>query len=561
VSAARRVKGSTWRAALRVAGLLPLLLGSADALHSQIPDELASPPRLTVVIVVDQLRPDYLTRFRPYFGEGGFRRFLEGGSYFPSARYQHAVTATCPGHATVMTGAYARTNGIIANTWWNLAEGREEYCSRDDSTPLLGISGEGRSPRNLIGSTVGDELKMATNGAARVLSISGKDRAAIMLGGHMADAAYFMEDTLVVSSSYYQPQLPEWVNRFNASSPVTAYFGREWDRILPAEAYAGLGPDDAPGERIKPGMDRAFPHLIDGGADQPDADFVEAFEYSPFQNELVLAFAKELIRSERLGQDGVPDVLGIGFSANDRIGHAFGPHSHEVMDVTVRTDRLLADLFDFLEAEVGLDRVVVVLTSDHGVAPLPEALPEKTHSLGARLAPETVLAAAEAALIENFGSAPHGTWVAWQDGPYVYLDERSFEAAGIPIVAAETVVADALLSVPGISMTWTRTTLEDGAIGGSDSAVQLSFHHDRSGHVMYVTDPGVVEQGESDGTTHGSPWGYDQQVPVLWFGSGIAAGVHHGAAYVSDIAPTLSALLQVPIPSGSQGRVLAEIFH
>lgn len=516
-------------------------------------------PALVVFVAVDQLRPDYLTRFRDHFVEGGFSRFLQDGAWFTQARYLHAMTSTCPGHAVMMSGTHAASNGIIANEWWNLDAGRTEYCARDDDAPVLGLDLEGRSPKNLIGSTVGDELHLATGGESRIYTVSGKDRAAIMLGGHLADAAYFLEDTLVVSSAYYMDALPDWVQGFNASGHFTAYFGETWNRILPESVYAVVGPDDEPGERLKPGFDRSFPHLVDGAEATPGDDFVEALEYSPFHNDLVLAFAKEIVRNEGLGDDRIPDILGIGLSANDRIGHAFGPDSHEVMDVTLRTDRLLADLFEFLDEEVGLDRILIVLTSDHGVAPLPEVLQRTNPRVGAgRLSIETVHSVAASAMETAFGPAPVGGWFAFVDRPYVYLNPAALDAREIPVQSAEAVVAAALEEVPGVAQVWTRSHLRELQRAGGESAVLHSFHPDRSGHVMYNTDPWVVHQDEAEGTTHGSPWAYDQQVPILWYGVGIQRGTYSGAAYVSDIAPTLSKLLGIARPSGAQGRVLTE---
>jgi len=537
-----------------------LVVGTVAAAQAQPLDaQDFAPPRLAVVVAVDQLRPDYLVTFREHFGENGFARFLDGGAWFTDARHQHGVTITCPGHAVMLTGSLAETNGIVANDWWNLAEGRTEYCARDDDSPLVGITGEGRSPKNLIGSTVGDELVLATAGRARVITVSGKDRAAIMLGGHLADAAYFFEDTLAVSSRYYMEELPDWVRRFNESGAITQYFGATWDRILPESAYAHLGSDDQPGERLKPGYDRSFPHVVNGGEATPGEDFVEALEYSPFQNEVVLAFAKEIVRNEGLGDDEIPDILGIGLSANDRVGHAFGPESHEVLDVTVRTDRLLADLFAFLDEEVGLENVVVVLTADHGVQPMPETMARINPASGAmRLPSSTLRAAAEAAMEGAFGAPPLGRWVAFKGSSNIYLNPDALAAAEVPVEVAAALVEEALERVPGIREAWTGARLEELREAGSETPMVLSYHPGRSGQVAYQTDPWVVEQAEEDGTTHGTPWAYDQSVPILWYGSGIAAGVYPGEAFVTDIAPTLSHLLGVPRPSGARGRVLTE---
>src|SRR4051812_16206986 len=237
-----------------------LLLGCASSVALAQPP--APRPRLVVVIVIDQFRPDYLRRFRPYFGNSGFNLFLRRGANFTQAAYQHAVTLTCPGHAVILTGTHANRNGIVANQWYDEASGRPEYCAADSSATLIGFSAAGRSPRNLIDSTVGDELKRSSGGRSRVITMAGKDRSAIMLGGHLADGAYWMEDSLFVTSTYYMKELPVWVRRFNASGRISAYAGKRWDHLLPRAAYSIAGPDDVAAEQNVAGMGRTFPHPL-----------------------------------------------------------------------------------------------------------------------------------------------------------------------------------------------------------------------------------------------------------------------------------------------------------
>ena len=355
--------------------------------------EPAPRPKIVVVIVIDQFRPDYLQRFRPYFGTGGFNLFLRRGASFTEAEYKHAVTLTCPGHAVVLTGTHANVNGMVNNQWYDAKSGQQEYCAADSLATLIGSSGPGRSPRNLIGSTVGDELKRSNGGRSRVITMAGKDRSAIMLGGHLADAAYWMEDSLFVTSTHYMKELPAWVQQFNASGRVRSYAGKSWDRLLPRAAYAGMGRDYVAAEENVAGMGRTFPHRL-----APDSSprFLDAFKATPFQNEVLLELAQAAVTNEKLGEDDDPDLLAVGLSANDLIGHAFGPNSHEVMDLTVRTDRLLERFFAFLEQQIGLRHVLIVLTADHGVAPLPELARDLDPGAG-RLDPARIPAAAEAA--------------------------------------------------------------------------------------------------------------------------------------------------------------------
>jgi hypothetical protein len=532
-----------------------LMLGGTAAAQSP-----AVRPRLVVVIVIDQLRPDYLQRFRTHFRNTGFNLLLRNGASFSEARHLNAATLTCPGHATILTGSHADVNGIISNVWYDAASDLAVNCAADTSVTLIGAETEGRSPRNLIGSTVGDELKLATNGRGKVVTVAGKDRSAIMLGGHRADGAYWMEDTLFVSSTYYMKELPRWARRFNASGAVTAYGGKSWDRLLPRAAYAALGPDDAEGEEGDISSSRTFPHRL---GESHSHMLVSAFEASPYQNEVVADFAMRAVAEEQLGQDEIPDLLALGFSANDLIGHKYGPDSHEVMDVTVRTDRLLQRFFGFLDRKVRLQNVIIVLTADHGVAPLPERVNRLNPGAGtARLTPGVLVTAAERALRARFGDLAGASWIARLAQPWLYLNVRRLQQRGHSVEEAERVAQAAIRRIPEVSLALTATQFRQPRKNNDvPSAAALSFYPSRSGNIYYELNPYVVPGSARAGTTHGSPWSYDARIPLLWYGAGIAKGNRYGAASSADIAPTLSALIGIPEPSGSSGRVLREILR
>jgi predicted AlkP superfamily pyrophosphatase or phosphodiesterase len=521
----------------------------------------AARPRLVVMIAVDQLRADYMDRFRPFFGRSGFNLFLQRGASFAEARYEHATTATCPGHAVMLTGSYGAVNGIIANDWFDTRSGHEVYCAADTTVKLIGSEEEGRSPRNLNGVTVGDLLKIATGGKSRVVTMSAKDRSAIMLGGHLADGAYWMQDTLFVSSTYYHDQLPAWAQKFNASGQITSYLGKKWERLLPASAYEMVGPDDVPAETDESGMGRTFPRTV-GAHGKVDEEFVEAFDQSPFSNEVLAEFAMQAVTSEGLGRDTVPDLLGISFSANDRVGHAYGPDSHEVMDVTIRLDRTLAKLFGFLDRTVGLANVVIALTADHGVAPLPEVFARlQPHASARRFHPAIMDTVVDRALTARYGAAPAAGWLSFHDQPLLYLNMPALRARKISVEEAERVVQAAILSVPGVHEALTSAELAKARAGGARSPEVLSYHPTRSGNVYYQMAPYIVVDDEATGTGHGTPWAYDQQVPVLFYGARIIPGIRQTPAAVADIAPTLAALLGLTAPGGMQGRALSEVIR
>jgi predicted AlkP superfamily pyrophosphatase or phosphodiesterase len=539
---------------MATAGLAVLPFRRADA---QVPP---SRPKLVVVIVIDQLRHEYLERFRSHFTKGGFNRFRQQGAYFTGAKYQHAITSTCPGHAVILTGSYGRVNGIVGNDWYDAAAGHEVYCAADTTVNLIGVSGEGRSPRNLIGFTVGDELSLANNGRSHIVTVAGKDRSAIMLGGHLADAAYWTDDTLFVSSTYYMKELPAWVRRFNSSGVMTAYSGKSWERLLAPAAYASVGPDDMAGEENVEGRGRTFPHTLP--ASSPASRFATSLEYSPFHNEVIAEFAMRAIQAESLGTDAQPDLLAIGFSALDRVGHAYGPHSHEVMDLLVRTDRLLERLFLFLDRRVGLGSTLIVLTADHGVAPLPEVVRRIRPGVATgRVKPAIILSAVRAGLEAKYGAVQDPGWVLHHAPPMLYLNVRALQAKGISLSEAERVAKLAVQGVPGVREALTATEMWQQRIQNVMSASALSFYPGRSGNLYYELQPYHVLGEEPTGADHGSPWTYDAHVPLLWFGTGVAPGRHTEEVSIADIAPTLALILGIAQPGGTGGRVLGQVLR
>ncbi len=560
---ASRVPSRRARLPRGTALLLAAALAGAGAAGAQEPAPVGTGdrPRLVVAIAVDQLRADYMERFRPFFGRGGFNLFLERGASFTAARHEHATTSTCPGHAVMLTGSYGSVSGIVANEWYDMVAGRKVDCAADTTVRGVGADHPGRSPRNLKGATVGDLLKLSTGGRSRVVTLSAKYRAAIMMGGHLADAAYWMEDTLFVTSTYYRPDLPRWARDFNASGRVTSYFGRKWDRLLPAAAYEMVGPDDVPAEADPAGMGRTFPHTISGGP-TPGPAFAQAFDVTPFGNDVLVDVAMRAVAEEGLGRDEVPDLLGISFSANDYVGHAYGPDSHEVMDATIRLDRSLARLFAHLDRTVGLANVIIVLTADHGVAPLPELFTRLHPGARARRFRQAIVGeAVNAALRTRYGPAPSPGWVVYHQRPQLYLNVAALRARQVAVEDAERVAQAAVMSIPGVHEALTATQLARARAKGAHTGAALSFHPERSGHLYYYMEPYIVVGDGPTGTDHGSPWAYDQQVPLLWYGSRIRPGVRRTPAAVADLAPTLSALLGLTAPGGSQGRVLSEVLR
>ncbi|MGE5644690.1 MAG: alkaline phosphatase family protein [Acidobacteriota bacterium] len=490
-------------------------------------------PKLVVGIVIDQFRYDYLTRFRADYNSG-FARLLTRGAVFTNARYRHFPTITAIGHSTFMTGATPSRSGIAGNEWYDREAGKEVTSVGDDATKLLGAGDRtGASPRKLVVSTVGDELKMATRGKSRVIGISLKDRAAILPSGHICDGAYWFDGASgnFVSSDFYFPDLPAWVKDFNGSRPADRYLNAVWKPLVPS-------PD--------------FPAFEKRMAASPGKAFYGSLAPSPYGNELVEEFAERAIVAERLGTSGATDLLTVSFSSNDYVGHQLGPDSPEVRDMSIRMDRLLGRLLDFIDKRVGLANTLVVLTGDHGVSPMPEVLMERKMP-GGRLPAKAVDSAIEQALVERYGEGK------WTVGDGSYLNRDLIRSKKLNEAEVEQTAADAVARLPHIFRVYTREQLLKGRTIGDEitRAVENGFYPSRSGDLFIVAEPYWIESGS--GATHGSPFGYDSHVPVIFMGPNVKAGRYDAAAAPNDIAPTLATMLDVETPSGSVGRVLTEM--
>jgi predicted AlkP superfamily pyrophosphatase or phosphodiesterase len=586
------------RRRLTVAVLAPLLICAAcialvaqrsDAQRRNRPGVSASSgrpaarPKLVLLIVVDQFRYDFLERFGDLFVNNGIKRLIRDGASWSEANYDHAPTYTAPGHATMMTGTWGSENGIVANNWFERETGKRVSSVTDVDTLLLGgREGErGASPRRLLASTVGDELRLASSDRSKVIGISHKSRSAILPAGRRANAAYWFSNNTgnFVSSTYYFERLPGWVERFNASRMADKFFGARWDRLLPeAEYQKRAGADAPPWEDIDTAKDtNKFPHVITGGSTAPGKVFYDALDYSPFTNELVLAFAKQAIVNEGLGADEDTDVLTVSFSANDYVGHRFGPYSHEAMDLSLRVDRQIADLLDEVDSRVGIANTIVVFTADHGVAPIPEhaaaiKLP------GMRIKRDDVMKAVTDAInarygrnkaegyIQNF-KVNNQDRVGFINGNF-YFNRDALKRDRIDSEEFARMVGDAALSVAGTSRYYTRAQLENGAISPTDIVGRRmlhGFHPARSGDLLLVYQPYCILFSEPDdpadprdAATHGSPYSYDTHVPLIIMGSSFRPGRYVESASPADIAPTLADVLRVQAPSNATGRVLSE---
>jgi predicted AlkP superfamily pyrophosphatase or phosphodiesterase len=494
--------------------------------------------RLVLILAVDMLSTRDLLRFQPAF-HGGLARLLKEGAFFEEAYHQHALTLTSPGHATLMTGLHPSHHGVIANQWLDGDTGEAVYSVADPK--------HGRSPRNLLGTTLGDWLKKLEP-RSRVYSASGKDRAAILMGGHEADGSYWYdrETGRFVSSSYYPRPAPGWLEAFNDERIPDEFFGRAWeplpvdDGLLPA-----LGLVELDGGAFE--TDR-FPHALGRSALQPDPDFHADFYGSPFVDEYLARLARRLVTEEDLGAAGRLDVLALSFSAADAVGHVHGPDSREYLDVLLRLDRSLGELFDFLQERVGWKNVLVALSSDHGVQPLPE-VSRMRGAEGWRQRYEDVLCVQQAGrrLDELFGDED------WLVGGF-YLDRDTLERRDVSRARVEAELKRALEECEAVAAVWTRAELEARA-DTSDPHARLyinSFRAGRSADLLMQPKPFFLAR-YGGGTTHGSPYAYDAHVPMVIAGAGVRAGGIEERVHTVDLAPTLAGWLGLPVPPHLDG--------
>ncbi len=529
-------------------------------------DNEAGRPRLIVVISVDQLCQEYFQRFAANLDPdvGFYAQAKAAGTIYTNCHHAHAFTLTGPGHAVQLTGTYPSAHGIIGNDWYDRKTKSNMYCVTDKSCTTIGAQvGDGPcSPKNLQVPTVGDMLKLATNKQAKVIGVALKDRAAILMTGHLADAAYWFEESegTWATSSYYRNDLPPYVRAFNESKYPDRFAEQEWTLALDSQRYHHDEPDDYKYENPPEGLGRTFPHKLFPAGKK----LYSQLRTTPFGNDMTLDVAKAVIEYEDLGGDDVPDLLCINFSSNDYVGHAFGPQSLEVEDITIRTDRLLGEFYQYLTQRLGSDNVVFALTADHGVCPLPELMKEKGMQHAGRDplgGEDKVKAQLEILLRERLKLAEVKEKLVLKVEPQqLFLDRDHPALAGDKYNAAQRVCRDWLLAQKGVHVAITREDLLIGQGGGAlNGAFTKTFHPDRSGDVLWAYQPYYLCGGS--GTTHGSPWRYDTHVPLVLLGAGIANGTHSRRTSPAMLAATMAELLGVDAPPACIEEPLVEALN
>lgn len=513
-------------------------------------------PKLIVGIVVDQMRWDYLYRFyERYDKNGGFKRMLNQGFTCENTLIPYAPTVTACGHSSIYTGSVPAINGITGNFWWDNEQMRSVYCTEDNTVNTVGSNSSlGKmSPYNLQTTTIGDELRLATNFRSKVIGIAIKDRGAILPAGHSANSAYWYDNTVGgwITSTYYMKELPKWVTDFNAQKLVDKYYKEGWSLLYPANTYVQSTTDDKPYES-KP-FGTSFPYNLDKFIGK---DFSKIASL-PMGNTLTAEFAKAAISSEQLGADDITDFLTVSFSSPDYIGHTFGPNSIESEDGFLRLDKDLGNLFDYLDKTVGKGQYTAFLSADHGVAQAPEFMIENKLP-GGRVFMGDVVKQVNKTLQEKYGI---NTIIVSDDNYQLHLNHPALDSAKVDVKVLTQWIVDYMKSEPGIDRVFALSDLNTVPLNNTiRKMLNNGYYPKRNGDIQIILKPNYIDAYSKTGTTHGLWNPYDAHIPLLWYGWGIKEGKTNRETYMTDIASTIAALLKIQMPSGNVGTVISEIF-
>jgi predicted AlkP superfamily pyrophosphatase or phosphodiesterase len=516
-------------------------------------------PKLIVGIVIDQMRNDYIYRYWNRYGSEGFKRLVNEGFYFKNGHYNYIPTYTGPGHCSIYTGATPRTHGIIANDWFVKQNTSTMYCVSD--TLVRGVGSQSKngwmSPKNQLSSTIGDELKMASNQKSKVFAIALKDRSAILPAGHAANGAFWFDDQSgnFISSTWYMKDLPNWVNTFNNKKLPTSYLENGWTTLYPINTYSNSIDDEnryelAPNKKEQP----IFPYSY--------KSYLEKFNYAilkatPYGNSITKDLAIECIKNESLGKDAITDLLCLSFSSPDYIGHSYGPRSIEIEDIYLRLDKDLEDFLKFLDKELGKDNYTIFLTADHGGADIPNHLID--HKIPAGYLSEKQIAKDVKLFLQNtYGDS---LIFANVSNEQIFLNENKLNSQKLNKEELEKKLCAFLVNINGISEAFPSSILKNYAFEKKDyrNLLQNGYNHKLSGNICYIYNPAWMDYSEK-GTTHGAGYNYDTHVPIIFYGKGIKKGVSFDYTSITQIAPTVCELIQINQPNSTTSEPLNGFF-
>jgi predicted AlkP superfamily pyrophosphatase or phosphodiesterase len=543
--------------------LLGLYLSSTIIGYSQNSTKIPSEkPKLIIGIVIEQMRYDYLSRFWNQLGEGGFKRLVNEGNNCRNANYTHFFTQTGVNYATLVTGTTPSYHGIVSDEWFVPLKNKVVDCVEDENEKSVGGSFEsGRlSPKNILTTTIGDEIRLSNFMQSKVISISLEGKTAVISGGHNPNAAYWLdgETGRWVTGSYYMKDLPAWVNEFNNKKFADMYMTRSWEPKLPIEKYTQCLTDDNPYEKGIYGK-RTFPYpLYELGATKSKDKFdYKILKTTPFGNTLTADFAINAIINEQLGKDDNPDLLMLSFSATENIGQNFGTSSIEVMDAFLKLDEDIAHFLSFLDTEIGKHNILIFFTSDHGAAANAEYLATTKIPVGYFSQTSSV------SLLKSYLSAVYGKgdWVKHYHAQQVYLNHDLIEESKMNLSDVQNKAAQFLLQFTGVSNTVTATTLQNSYFSdGVFGKMQKGYNQKRSGDIIINLDPGWAEKNGTS-TSYNSSYSYDTHVPLVWYGWKIKRGNVFEKVDMTSVAPTISYFLEIASPNASTGQPIQDVVN
>ncbi|SEM14944.1 Predicted pyrophosphatase or phosphodiesterase, AlkP superfamily [Maribacter orientalis] len=517
-------------------------------------------PKLVVGIVVDQMRYDYLTRFYDHFGEDGFKRLVEHGFNCKNNHFNYAPTSTGPGHTSVYTGSTPSVHGIIGNNWYDKELDADVYCASDDSYTSVGTTSNAgqMSPHRMTVTTITDELRLNNQMRGKTIAIALKDRGAVLPGGHTANAAYWFHganEGKWITSSYYMEQLPKWVMDFNSSGKAQSY-KKAWNTLKDIKEYKESGTDDNAYEGLFEGeTSPTFPHSTTALLNKTqDFDIIKG---TPFGNSLTADFAIEALKQEGLGEDEITDFLAVSFSSTDYVGHMYGVNSKEIQDTYLRLDEDLARLFKALDKNVGEGEYTLFLTADHAAIEVPTYLKDQKIPAG------YIDNASNKKRLAEFLKYTYGTEdiVKNYSNNQIFLDHKIVKNLDLNLTDVEVEIAQEFLGYDSIDRVYTANQMWNNEYTtGIPYILQNGYNQKRSGDVLVVLKPGFISYGTT-GSTHGSPQIYDTHAPLLFYGKGIKPGSTVNRTEIPDIAPTISALLGISFPSGTNGKPITAVLE
>lgn len=520
-----------------------------------ISDTYGENPKLVVGIVVDQMRYDYLTRFYNKYGDGGFKRMMKEGYNCRNNHFNYIPTYTGPGHASVFTGTTPKYHGVISNNWYDKVEKAVVYCAGDTTVTSVGTASRAgqMSPHRMLTTSVADENRLFTQMRGKTIGIAIKDRGAILPAGHSANAAYWFhgkDEGNWISSTHYMNELPEWVNQFNSSDAAESYF-KVWNTFYDIDSYTESGSDENNFEGGFKGKETAtFPY--DLASLKEDNGGFEILKATAYGNSLTTDFALAAIAGENLGEDDITDFLTLSYSSTDYVGHNFGVNSKEVQDTYIRLDKDLERLFNYLDQNVGAGAYTVFLTADHGAVDVPSYLSSvkiPAGYLNYNDRKESFL---------NFLNETYGTKDVVENvtNNQVFFNHSKIKELGLDVLKVQEEIAQNQLTYKNVAKVYTANTMNTtNYTTGIEALLQNGFNQKRSGDVIVVDDVAFIAYSRT-GSTHGSGLNYDTHVPLLFFGKGITQGHTFQKTEISDIAPTISALLGISFPNGATGQPL-----